>query len=251
MAASQGHGFIIQDCIIDAIYPTASANKFPNVPKPRYIATFDVPPGHSDWNSAHPCQIKTATAESVDHDPAGVMLGDALRNFSHNIPFEAVIADMAQKSDNKVARRYVRLAFEVDGWRTALFGSKMTREAFGTELATIDRFIKSIPRGPQNELRVQAHAMCRALESASGMGASLQAKISTTGKQRRLQLGCSQKTMIDGAARSHIIVPSEFGTLGLPASIQSKKRERNKKTKPEMPAPASPPAALETEIQAA
>ena len=69
------------------------------------------------------------------------MLGDALRNFLHDIPLEAVIADRAQKGDNKVARRYVRLAFEIDGWRSAIFGSKMTREAFGAELAAIDLFI--------------------------------------------------------------------------------------------------------------
>lgn len=221
MAASQNHGFLFEKPIKDAFYPGA--------PDQGYSDEYDVAAGYSVLGH-HPVQIKCATAASLDSPAACIMLGDARRNFRRSQDFEMIVADLAQNGDSKHARRYVRLVFEHESYHHALFGTLPT-----SDIEALDASIKAIPKGAQTTLRLAAHAKKNALKSQYGFGADLQAKISTTGSQRRLQASCSLDALISAAKSVITIEPKDYLTHNLPASIISPRRKRHPKPTIDIP----------------
>lgn len=230
MAASQAHGFHLEDAIRSNLYPGAR--------KLAHIHPWDVEAGHSSWNALHPSQIKCATASDEAGAASDVMLGDALRNYDREGAFEMVIADLAQRGDEKVVRRYLRLAFEPGAFRAAIFGS-MER----VELEAADGLVKSVPIGDDPAARKSVHRHCQELEERAQMGGDLQAKMSRSKSQRRLQASCSQEALTRAASRAEAIGPERFAALGLPAIILSPRRTRRTRAQADEQAAAEASAA--------
>ena len=175
-------------------------------------------------------QIKSAKAARgatpSGHADAGVMLADALRNHARGA-LELVVCVWAQEPAGKRALAYHRMAFLPGSW-AALFGT-MSR----AELAAIDAEVKAIPvdiaRAEIAARSKAARAKIAALREARGAAISIQAKISSTGTQRRVQCACQLSTLIAHADHHEAIGPARFGEFGLPALHAGGARVRAKR----------------------
>lgn len=213
MAESQAHGFKIERML-------RACSEFGGAITPsNYSSEFDVPAGLSAWSQGAPVQIKTTLGSQV-------MLGDALRNFNRDVPFELLIVCGYQHSASvKIFDRIERFLFEPLEWRS-LFGTLPLEDLF-----TLDAFIRSIPKGSQEALRAEAHARKQKLIDKHAPIVSLQPKIDSK-SQRRLQSGASLESfpLILGKPSRHKEYRSgdAFGDLTLPLTIQSSPRQRSR-----------------------
>lgn len=214
MAASQNHGFKNEDQVVPSRYPGA--------PRKGGNLEYDVPAGYS-LLSPHPSQIKACTASREER--SRVMFGDALRNFDRQIAFETFISDWTQQGAVKALRKCVHIVWSNATWRK-LFGTAKRKD-----ILAFDRRIKAVPLGRHPALVKAIHADMRAYGLAHKMIVRLEAKISTTESQRRLQMSCMLDHLVAIAHtdKSMLVLRhdrSACSALGLPLSMDSPPRER-------------------------
>lgn len=214
MAASQNHGFKNEDQVVPSRYPGA--------PRKGGTSEYDVPAGFS-LLSAHPSQIKACTASKETR--ARVMFGDAMRNFDRQIDFETFISDWTQQGAIKALRKCVHIVWSNKTWRK-LFGTAKRKD-----ILAFDRRIKAVPLGRHRALVKAIHADMRAYGLAHKMIVRLEAKISTSDSQRRLQMSCMLDHLfaVANTDKSMIVLrldPGACAALGLPLSMDSPPRER-------------------------
>jgi hypothetical protein len=222
MAASQNQGFKNEDQVVPSRYPGA--------PKNGYTAEYDVEAG---WSliSPHPSQIKSCTAAKESR--ARVMFGDAMRNFDRQIDFETFISDWRQQGQVKALRKYVHIVWSNATWRK-LFGAAKRKD-----IQAFIKRIKAVPLGAPSALVAAIHADIKAYCTACKMIVRLEAKISKSDGQRRLQMSCMLEHLIAVAHTDKAMTvlrhdPADCLALGLPIAMDSPPRARKAAPKAEL-----------------